>query len=159
IDLLVLDNATGNNYIYGIAAIKSQEIYLPPPPAFGTEDPGEGNYVTKRMLTIANGNTSVGPFEWSDLRNEEWGGIALNAEKTKIIASVKLSPIKNVQNANWRDDETVVVENQTYAVSKNVVCYNLQTSAWMSLANARAFATSMTLYVDELGVVRGMEVH
>ena len=149
VDLLILDNVSGDSFIYGIAKIGKT-----------TEGNLDGSTSEVDTLTLQFGkDQSVGPFYQTPLRSGEWGGIAVNSGTvTRIVTNVKLSKLSGVTNQQWLDEDTVLVNQQPYAVSDQVRCYNRTTGLWITVGAARAFGESMTLYVDDFHVVRGIEV-
>jgi hypothetical protein len=145
IDLLLLDDVTGDRYLYG-------KVFLSK--GFGEEK----NLSETVSIYMPPDNKKVGPYLNYGLRGGEIGGIVLDGKESKIVSAVRLTKLRNVTNEAWESEKTVIFNNKTYEVSDNVVCYNTKTGGWLSLGEARAFGDSMTIYVDDFAVVRGVEV-
>ena len=149
VDLLVLDNVSGNSFIYGIARIREVDV-----PNLSGPDSKED-----AMSIVYGLDKSVGPFMQTPLRSGDWGGIALSVGTLpRISTHIKLQKLTGVTNQQWLDEKTVQVNGQLYEVSDQVLCYNTTTGLWPTVGEARAFGERMTLYVDEFHVDRGIEV-
>ncbi len=143
VDLIILDNVTGNAYVYGIVSVK--EV-----------DAGDYSY---REVTLDSGGTTYGPFNYPNFhRSGEWAGLAISSDGKRILGTAKLTELKNVSSSAWRSPQLVYVGGVGYTVSDSVICYNRTTGAWITLSDALAFANTMDLIVDENHVVRGVEV-
>lgn len=150
VDLLILDNVSGDSFIYGIARTSKVTV-----PGFGSEPDSEQD----AMTLVYGKDQSVGPFMMTPLRSGEWGGITVSVGTlTRIGTHVKLQRLAGVTNQQWLDESTVQVNGQLYEVSDKVLCYNSTTGLWITVGAARAFGERMTLYVDDFHVVRGIEV-
>lgn len=149
VDLLILENVSGDSFIYGVAKIGKT-----------TEENLDGSTSEVETLTLEYGkDQSVGPFYQTPLRSGEWGGIAVSGgTMTRIVTNVKLQKLAGITNRQWLDEDTVLVNQQPYEVSDQVRCYNRTTGRWITVGEARAFGESMTLYADDFHVIRGIEV-
>lgn len=151
VDLLVLDNVSGDRYRYGICYTTFEDFPV-----------GDGTTYTLEKLKLKTANEEnkeviLGPYPSIGLGSEKWVGIVVDGNG-KVVSSVKLERLDNVTNAAWESEKNVLIGGKSYAVSDEVVCYNRTTGRWPKLSEARAFADSMTLYVDEFGVIRGVQV-
>ncbi|MBP1758684.1 MAG: S-layer y protein [Firmicutes bacterium] len=149
VDLLILDNVSGDSFIYGIAQIGKD-----------TEQNLDGSTSEVNTMTLMYGEEkSVGPFYQTPLNQGTWGGIAVSGgTMTRIVTNVKLTKLASITNQQWLDEDTVLVNQQPYEVSDKVICYNRTSGLWITVGAARAFGERMTLYVDDFHVVRGIEV-
>jgi len=69
-----------------------------------------------------------------------------------------LTKFGNVANNAWSGASSVMIAGRSYTVPSDVLCYNTSTKKWVTLDEARAFAPSSTVYTDQSGYVRGVEV-
>jgi hypothetical protein len=156
IDLIVLsDNGTGTMF-YGRAIFEEGDTT--------TDDEETGETVTihgnNKISLVAGNNTTYGPYETGyTAYNGECLGISLtgSGSNKRIGSLVRLTALKDVPNSAWTSQRAVTVNGKQYTVPSNVLCYNLQTKGWVTLAEAHAYATVSTLYVYD-GVVRIIEV-
>lgn len=146
IDVLVLDDVTGDLYTYGRIKVRT------------TTDGETGEKTTETTLEYG----AAEPINLGNrgARNGDWAGAVTAAGDGKRIAGyVPLTAIKNVPTTAWRSEEQVYFNNTLYAVADKVACYNKSADVWFdSLGAALAFSDSATLYVDSHNVVRGLEV-
>lgn len=151
VDLLVLDNVTGDRFQYGRTFVERKVES----DSFGGVDYTD----IREELTLKTDGEDIGPYLNGGMRSGDWGGIVVDAQNKKVVAYVKLDKLTRVTNAAWLDEDTVLVGNQRYAVSDDVIGYN-RTSGKMdlTLSEARAFDDDMILYVDDFDVVRVVEV-
>lgn len=156
VDLLILDNVTGNQYRYGICYTTYEEH-----PVDNSILGGSDKY-TLEKITLKTANkeakeVTLGPYSGMSLGSENWVGLVVDGKGT-VISSVKLQRLDGVTNAAWESDAAVLLNGKSYAVSDEVVCYNRTTGLWPTLNEARAFGERMTLYVDDFDVVRAIQV-
>ena len=150
VDLLVLNNVTGDRVVYGRAFVEEKvEDYV-----FN----GVHGQDKREELTIKTATGDIGPYLNGGMRSGDWAGIVVDAQNKKVVAYVKLEKLTNVTNAAWEDEDTVVFNGKRYDVSKDVTCYNNTSARRTTLSEARAFGNNMTLYVDNFNVVRCVEV-
>ena len=150
VDVLVLENATGNLFTYGRVTVGET-------PA-GSWD-GETFYNKTVSVEYGSGKTTKEYLCAAFSKDGQWGGIVPTADDQKVAAYVVLDQLKNVPVSAWRSDKLVQFDGVAYTVSENVVCYNKTTGRWFdSLGEALVFADRADLYVDANHVVRGVEV-
>lgn len=150
VDLLILDNVTGNQYRYGISKTTYEKVEVHDP-VFGNDS------YTLEKLYLKTPSGELGPYPGVGLGSENWVGVVVDGQN-KVVTSVKLKSLFNVTNAAWESEDLVFFGNKSYTVSDDVICYNSTTGRWVTLGAARAFGESMTLYVDDFDVVRGVQV-
>jgi hypothetical protein len=141
IDILVLNDVTGDRYQYGF--LKEGE----------TEEYFDGVQFSNRTVSVVNSKTGTTPVvTGAAFTNGAPGGIAVSAGGESLEAIVTLTEVKNVSRASF-----YTVGGQLYAhlpnmdimVSPDVECYNKQNSTWFaSPSDARAFADTLTVYYD-----------
>ena len=147
VDILVLDNVTGNAYTYGILHQGERE------------DPDSSG------LTAVNRTVAV---EYSTDTTEElitgqafqdggFGGVA-KGTGGKAASVVALTAVRNVSSTDFFTAEGTLYVNaggRVYQVSGGVQCYNNYTKSWFTgedaLDQARAFADTLTVYLDPVG--------
>lgn len=151
IDIIVLENASGVGFIYGRINAESKE-----------DGPGVGGQIIyNTYVTIENTNGSFGPYLCAAFQpgaGNVWGGIVPDADGKRVSAYVILDAVKNVPTSAFRSSTVVYHNGRTYEVSEDVVCYNKATGGWLSLGAALAFADQCTMYIDDNGIVRGVEI-
>lgn len=135
IDVLVLNDVTGDGYTYGKVS-------------YGDQD--DVTVGVKVVLTNGEGTkTAVGAV---NVPGTGWGGIAFSGDGTKAMATVPLKTRANVHRSAFteRDGKTyVTLGDQELRVSDKVQCYNSTTGQWLEdLETARAFAERLTVYYD-----------
>lgn len=141
VDMLILNDVTGNGYVYGKTTVKITE----------GDDSSEG---TEYSMTLANSEGSVSSkfFPINIIKNNSYGGIVLSLDGSRVIAGVELSRIKNVSRSDFKtvDGQVVLTANGiSYPVADNVQCYNAAAGEWFdSLDDARRFSSVLTVYYD-----------
>ncbi|MEG1579281.1 MAG: hypothetical protein RR336_10995, partial [Oscillospiraceae bacterium] len=145
VDLIVLDNVTGDHYTYGL-------------PIAGTMSGGSGDMsYTNQTVSITNGGKGLAALvtgtDFSNLKNTPIG-ITAALQKLdgtpKMADWVKLTKSENVRRSSFSDD-SVMVGSQRFPLDPNidVQCYNSTTKSWFaSLDAAKAYATTFTVYYD-----------
>ncbi len=140
VNILVLEDVTGNCYTYGKPATSSD---------------GESG----RLLSVEYGNGLVaGPISCNLGYTGKYIGIALSGDKQKVTRLVNLEKVGSVSNSAWSSNTLVTVNGRSYTVAENAVCYNPASNAWMNVTAARSYSGTTTLYADGHGVVRVVEV-
>ena len=154
VDIVILNNVTGDRYIYGRIQVRSTEI------SGGEDEDPRYEYSYELHYTKDGEEQSIGPFKnVSFSRTGQWGGIVPSSDGSKASAYVVLDKVANVPTSAWHSDSLVQYGGKTYTVSENVVCYNATAGRWFkSLGEALVFADHADLYVDANNVVRGVEV-
>lgn len=149
VDFIVLDQVTGDAYIYGKAKVEQDE----------------GS--TMRTVSVENGTSSIlkAPSGVVIKDNAFVGAVKeqvnLSEEMEMIISVVELKAIQNVApTAFFEEDgnQFVTVGGRTYSVSDRVECYKSDTDSWFSedsgearLAACKAFSSNLTIYIDPIG--------
>lgn len=143
VDMLVLDDVTGNGYTYGATSVSSDKA----------PDKNGDDYTTY-LLTLKNkdGSASYDVFPVNVLKNMSYGGVATSLDGSRVIAGVNLTRITNVSRYDFKtvgDETTLTVNGVVYPVADNVQCYNAAADEWFdSLDDARRFSAVLTVYYD-----------
>ena len=151
VNILVLNDVTGNNYTYGRAEVTS----VSQPSGVGDET---GTY-NERSIAVVNGNGKVGPFiSGLNVQSGDYIGMAVTVGGNKIASIKTLKEISNVSNSAWIDEHTIIHEGKTYQVANDATGYDKDSRGWINLATAHAYQNESTLYVDNYNVVRIIEI-
>ena len=158
IDILVLEDVTGDAYLYGRATV--QVNYA--------EDPETGEWVQTSVTTwIKRGDNGAEKVlvEFTvnrGLSTGDWVGFSSRAGNDQYITSMfPLTEVKNVPSSAWRDRNTVYYNGTLYTAGGGLdnCCYNVSNGSWFrNLSAALAYGGSVTLMVDDNNVIRGIEV-
>lgn len=157
IDLLLLSNTTGSDYQFGRFNYMSE---------YEEETPSGKPEVHKATLSIITGNgTQIGPFDPiytavddAKFTTGDYVGVTLNRQGTAFETIMALTKFTNIPNSAWASVSSVTIGGRSYTVPSDVLCYNKASGKWVTLDEARAFATSSTVYTDKSGYVRVVEV-
>ena len=155
VDILVLENTTGDSLYYGRVFVS-------------TKTTGEGeNEVTEVTTTVYRGNNGaeqkVAEFTVDrGLSTGQWIGVSVRSDNSQIVTQmVVLKAVKNVPASAWRGGESVYVNGKLYTVSSGLdnCCYDKDAGVWFRNLNAAlASGGSVTIMVDNDNVIRGVEV-
>ncbi|MDR3278250.1 MAG: S-layer homology domain-containing protein, partial [Oscillospiraceae bacterium] len=144
VDLLVLDDVTGDRYAYGFLTESWEEA----------ADLG-GNQFRNRLIAVRNGE-GTSPFGYAagvDFKPGALGGVAFVTDGSKAAGVVSLIEYKNVARADFivsGEKTTAKLGTAVIPVAADVQCYNIAAKTWFkSLADARAFAETLTVYYDK----------
>jgi hypothetical protein len=144
IDLLLLNDVTGDRYVYGF--LHEEQI---------KEYDWSGNEFYNRAVYVKNSDNIDGTtpiITGQPVTNGAPGGIAVSGDGRKVEAVVILTEVKNVSRTAF-----YTVGGKTYLhlpsmdipVAEKVECYNKLGKIWFgSLNDARAFAETLTVYYD-----------
>ncbi|WP_409968956.1 S-layer homology domain-containing protein [Bengtsoniella intestinalis] len=154
VNILVLNDVTGNNYTYGLAKVDTTTE---------TEYDDEGKPMgtsSSHQLSVSNGDTTVGPFKRPNSSYAgSFIGIVASVNGQQVAAVKELTRLKNIPNSAWISETTVSYQGEIYTVAKEVKAYDDDSRGWISLATAHAYAQESDLYVDEFNVVRVVTIH
>ncbi len=140
-DIIVLNDATGDMYTYGIFETDVRET-----------GSGGGLVASNRVVRVTNGSAST-PYLISGTRVEDgaFGGVVAARDGERVAGVIELKSIDNVKRGDFKSGDTVTVNTSegVFVVSDDVVCYNAASKTWFSsLEQARAFSNDLTLYYD-----------
>ena len=144
VDIVVLDNVTGDGYAYG--RIKAYDRRENP------DNPADTLPPSIELLTAEN--KTVGPFVTYSSGFGAYAGLSTFIDSNgelRLGSIAKTEQLAKVPNSAWNGSSSVTFGGKTYPVSDEVVCYNETTEKIVSLTEARAFADTADLYVDSIG--------
>lgn len=163
IDLLVLSNITGSDYQFG----RLHYIIGDTAPDYDKDGHLIGTKPVGEKLSVITGNgTQIGPFDIGhftvvddkEVHDGDYVGVILNKQENLIETILILNKCGNVSNSAWSSASSVTIGGRSYTVPADVLCYNKSSGKWVTLDEARAFASSSTVYTDLSGYVRVVEV-
>lgn len=146
VDVLILNDVTGDNYTYGILA------YTP-----GVNDP-ENEIYTNAGVSAANSAHSVSLVTSMDLSKQAGSYVGLAPSLSyvdkdggyRLGAQVTLKSLPGVRRTAFGTD-SVTVNGVTYSLAADIdaCCYNASSKTWFaSLDAALAYTDHLTLYYD-----------
>ncbi|WP_297211311.1 S-layer homology domain-containing protein [uncultured Flavonifractor sp.] len=134
VSVLLLDDVTGGAYTYG--KLESGEA---------SGGSGSMSY-TNATLTVENSaGVSQSYLSGQTVPKGTMGGIAVNGEG-KVVAVCTLTQAKDVARAAFDGEEAVVVDGIRIPISEEVQVYNTDNGSWITLAQAKAYAGTFTVY-------------
>lgn len=165
IDIMILDDVTGDQYDYGFFKYTSPVVTKPSQddPMSWTTKPA-----TLAVLNAFHPISGTDPLAFaSTVRSGVAGGVIKSVSKTldgtsKLAAHVELEAIDNVSSSAFdMDAMTVSTTSAVYPIAARVQCFNKDTNTWFSvdekeedsfidaLNQARAYSSTLTIYVDK----------
>ena len=149
VDILVLENTTGDSLYYGRVFVSTTV--------------NEAGETTKVETSVQSSSGEVAKFEVDrGLSTGQWIGVSVRSDNSQIVTQmVVLKAVKNVPASAWRSGESVYVNGKLYTVSSNLdnCCYDKDAGVWFRNLNAAlASGGSVTIMVDNDNVIRGVEV-
>ncbi|MBP3521082.1 MAG: S-layer homology domain-containing protein, partial [Oscillospiraceae bacterium] len=152
IDIIILDDVTGDGYTYGY--MKSEEGETVQVPSLDDPSKIEFSYSTYNVVV----ENSSGKHELrtlsSNLIRSTPGGMAASTDG-RVGATVTLTAVNNVPRSAFDvENMTVTVNGVTYPIAQGVECYNKAAGSWFGsgadgLNAARAYAATLTIYYDK----------
>ena len=149
VDILVLENTTGDSLYYGRVFVSTTV--------------NEAGETTKVETSVQSSSGEVAKFEVDrGLSTGQWIGVSVRSDNSQIVTQmVVLKAVKNVPASAWRGGESVYVNGKLYTVSSGLdnCCYDKDAGVWFRNLNvALASGGSVTIMVDNDNVIRGVEV-
>ena len=149
VDILVLENTTGDSLYYGRVFVSTTV--------------NEAGETTKVETSVQSSSGEVAKFEVDrGLSTGQWIGVSVRSDNSQIVTQmVVLKAVKNVPASAWRSGESVYVNGKLYTVSSGLdnCCYDKDAGVWFRNLNAAlASGGSVTIMVDNDNVIRGVEV-
>ena len=141
VDLLVLDNVTGDGYTYGIYRTKTVTETVQ---GLGEcEAPTTNSYTT---VAIENSGGTTAYFRTLQfVRSGTAGGIAC-AGTEKIAGFAALTKVQQVPRSAFDGEDAAVLEDIRVPIADDVQVYNSETDSWIDLAAAKGYTDSYTVY-------------
>lgn len=144
VDILILGGVNNGNTIYGRTSV--------------TMEGADADSVSYYM-TVYNGKERMGPYR---LQHDIPGGtyvVAVSDSSGARFSSLKeLEKLAAVPNTAWSGQSVVTMNGRSYTVASDVICFNRDTAAWITLDEAHAYASSADLYASDDGIIRAIEV-
>lgn len=145
VDLLVLDDVTGDGYTYGRIAFQK-----------GASGSGMGGS-TPSLTTVANGKDSLELVTSNTYESlvDRFMGLAPSLStagggKPRLGGSVELTEVQGVPRTAF-GEKTVTVNGAAYPLAGNIdnCCFNLHSETWFaSLDEALSYSSTLTVYYD-----------
>ena len=135
VNLLLLDDATGDAYTYGLLET-------------GTASGGSGSLsYSNRTVTVENsGGLSQSYFTGLSIPDETMGGIAVT-DGEKVTGYCALTKASGVSRSAFDSTDAVVVDGVRVPISGGAEVYNESSDSWgMSVEEAKGYADSFTVY-------------
>ena len=138
IDLILLTDAIGSDYIFG-------RIH------YTSDEDGNTSLEVETPNATYSSNIAGGPEDGTFV------GLKLSKDG-RVQSTLPLSKFNGISNSAWSSSASVTIGGRSYTVPSDVLCYNLSSKSWVTLDEARAFAGTCTVYADDTGYVRAVEV-
>lgn len=137
VDLIVLDDVTGSCYTYGFLQA-------------GTQSGGSGEltYTNNTAAVENSAGTGTAYVLAGTVKDEAPGGLAVTTGG-KVAGVVYLTQAPDVSRADFSGGETVLADGYYLPIADGVEVYNRTNGTWMTLAEARAYAETFTVYYDK----------
>lgn len=154
VDLIVLDNVTGDLYTYGI--VKTGEV----------QHDSEGGTYVNRTTTVTNSSETLTVVGGTRYQDNQFIGLAksVTAEKEdgfpRSAGSVALKSVEKVSPRNFNlTTNTFFSRSIELPISNDVQCYNTQTKTWFGEGDEKAtpmenlnaclaYSSNLTVYYD-----------
>lgn len=142
VNLIVLNNVTGDGYSYGIYRTSSVTT------GEGTTD--ESSY---RTVALENGaGTTDYAASVQTVRDGAFGGLAMTPAG-KVVGFTGLTEVQSVSRSAFDGTDAVVVSEVRVPVADGVQVYNSANKTWTGLDEAKAYSDKLTVwYSGTLGV-------
>ncbi|OUQ25743.1 hypothetical protein B5E80_03915 [Flavonifractor sp. An135] len=134
VDVVVLNNVTGDAYTYGILHT-------------GTKTEGSGDMqVTNDTVAVENSaGTTQDYITGSSVRSQSVGGVAATSDG-KTAGVVTLDQVTGVTRSAFDGEDAVVLDGVRVPVSDDVQVYNADSGQWITLSEAKAYTDTFTVY-------------
>lgn len=148
VNVLVLNDVTGDGYSYGYLSPRTEEVTVP-----ASGDLPASSYNAYYIDLTRDGKTEFRVRSNSGLRNNTPGGITKDVNGWGSY--ITLTEIKRVPRSSFNTETmTVTISGVTYPISDDVICYNKATgipfgTGAEGLAAARAYGESLSVYYDK----------
>lgn len=134
IDVLVLDDVTGDAYTYGIFSS-------------GTKTEGNGNMqVTNRTVAVENSaGLSQECLTGTAVPDGQVGGLVPSSDG-RVAGLLVLEEVEDVSRSAFDGTDTVTLSGAAVPISDEVQVYNTDNGQWITLAQAKAYTDTFTVY-------------
>lgn len=171
VDLLLLENATGDLYTYGIAKVETTSV---PDDSSDTAD-GKDNSdkktapsvtIINTYTTVTNSKSEVAVVGGTRYKSGQFIGLAASVTAEKVdghsrsAGSVALKSVEKVSPSNFNLTTGIFFSRSIeLPISSEVQCYNAQTKTWFgagddkatpmeNLSDCLAYSTDLTVWYD-----------
>lgn len=131
VNLLVLEDVTGNCYTYGFLEKGEQ-----------TSGSGTMQY-TNTTVTVDNGENNAAYITGMSFTDGAVGGVVSTGEG-KVASLVVLTAVEDLTRADFDGSDSVA----GIPIASDVKVYNAVTETWVTLSQAKAFTDTFTAYYD-----------
>lgn len=134
IDVLVLDDVTGDAYTYGIFSS-------------GTKTEGNGTMqVTNRTVAVENSAVlSQECLTGTAVPDGQVGGLVPSSDG-RVAGLLVLEEVEDVSRSAFDGTDTVTLSGAAVPISDEVQVYNTDNGQWITLAQAKAYTDTFTVY-------------
>lgn len=134
IDVLVLDDVTGDAYTYGIFSS-------------GTKTEGNGTMqVTNRTVAVENSaGLSQKCLTGTAVPDGQVGGLVPSSDG-RVAGLLVLEEVEDVSRSAFDGTDTVTLSGAAVPISDEVQVYNTDNGQWITLAQAKAYTDTFTVY-------------
>ena len=134
IDVLVLDDVTGDAYTYGIFSS-------------GTKTEGNGTMqVTNRTVAVENSaGLSQECLTGTAVPDGQVGGLVPSSDG-RVAGLLVLEEVEDVSRSAFDGTDTVTLSGAAVPISDEVQVYNTDNGQWITLAQAKAYTDTFTVY-------------
>ena len=129
VNLLVLEDVTGNCYTYGFLEK-------------GEQTSGTMQY-TNTTVTVDNGENNTAYITGMSFTDGAVGGVVSTGEG-KVASLVVLTAVEDLTRADFDGSDSVA----GIPIASDVKVYNAVTETWVTLSQAKAFTDTFTAYYD-----------
>jgi len=137
VDILLLDDVTGNQYTYGMLKVGS----------VSGGDVDESTDYTLTTVAVENSDGTTDTCTTVKDLTDVPGGIAIMNDG-ELAGIATLSKVTGIGHSDFDGSDSVTVSGYTVPIATDVQVYNDVTNTWVSLEEALAFSDSFTVYYD-----------
>ena len=134
VSVLLLDDVTGAAYTYGLLTAGEQ-----------SGGSGELSYTNTTVSVENSAGVGQSYLTGQTFRGGSMGGIAVSGAG-KAVAVTSLTQSKGVSRSAFDGEEAVVVDGTRIPISEDVQVYNADNGGWLTLAQAKAYTDTFTVY-------------
>ena len=159
VDVIVLNNVTGDAYTYGWMSGHTTVTEEPIYDDEGNQTGTEKNYRTSWSLENRNVLKFNERSGYGGKNGQFIGAVA--GKNNMIISTVQLNEFQQVSPSDFFEREGryyITLKGRTYAVADSVECYKTATESWFNqetgmdrLRACLAFSSKLTVYIDPIG--------
>lgn len=135
VNVLLLDNVTGDAYTYGIYRLSTS----------GGQKSGGEDSGWKTIAVESSAGTSTYCASTKTVREGSFGGLAVTAGG-KAAGFQSLTKVNDVPRSDFDGEDYVVLDGIRVPIFGSVQVYNEDNDAWIDLATAKGYADTLTVY-------------